>query len=154
MAFIGTETAHSGVCQNRLKGFQDTIEKYNLRLSAEHILDCSNVKDLSEEILSFSSPVTAVFCNSDNIAIDLMDRLSQKGFQIPDTYSIIGFDNFPLGYYVTPKLTTIAQDIDQKAYFAVKTLFRHIADSTAPSENIIMDVKLISRNSVKDRRGN
>lgn len=83
-----------------------------------------------------------------------MDRLSQKGFQIPDTYSIIGFDNFPLGYYVTPKLTTIAQDIDQKAYFAVKTLFRHIADSTAPSENIILDVKLISRNSVKDRRSN
>lgn len=154
MAFIGTETAHSGVCQNRLKGFQDTIEKHGLKLPAEHILDCSTVKDLSEEILSFSSPVTAIFCNSDNIAIDLMDRLSQKGFQIPDTYSIIGFDNFPLGYYVTPKLTTIAQDIDQKAFFAVKTLFHHIADSTAPSENIILDVKLISRNSVKDRRSN
>ena len=76
MAFIGTETAHSGVCRESSEGFQDTIEKYNLRLSAEHILDCNNVKDLSEKILSFSFPVTAVFCNSDNIAIDLMDRLS------------------------------------------------------------------------------
>ena len=143
MAFIGTETAHSGVCQNRLKGFQDTIEKHGLKLPAEHILDCSTTKDLCEEILAFPSPVTAVFCNSDNIAIDLMDRLSQKGFQIPDTYSIISFDNFPLGYYVNPKITPIAQDIDPKA-----------ADSTAPSENIILDVKLISRNSVKDRKKN
>ena len=50
-----------------------------------------------------------------------MKRLSD-----PDTYSIIGFDNFPLGYYVTQKLTIIAQDIDQ-ALFAVKTLFHHIA---------------------------
>lgn len=147
-AFVSPYVSASQLIQQRLKGFKDTIEKANLTLPTEHILEPINIEDTVNTICSFKQPVSAIFAATDNCAIELIDALKQKGYQIPSDYSIIGFDNLPISQYITPKLTTISQDINQKAQYALDVLFQHLNNSSLPTQNLVLDVELIKRESV------
>jgi len=68
---------------------------------------------------------------------------------VPDRLSIIGFDDLPFGKYSSPRLTTIQQDIEEKAKVACDLLLANM-DQKLPSKNYIIDVKLQERESVKD----
>ncbi|MCM8709839.1 LacI family transcriptional regulator [Clostridium sp. SYSU_GA19001] len=153
-AFVGPSLGinFSGVVQHRLQGFKDTITNAGLTLKSEHILSVDEDINVIEKILHSNEPITAIFATSDMIAIDLIDKITSMGLQVPKDYSIIGFDNLPLSYYVTPKLTTIAQDINLKAKLASDILFRHMNDLSLPSESIVLDVHLIERASVRSIR--
>lgn len=150
-AFITPHTSVSQLIQQRLKGFQDTIEAANLHLYPEHILDSLNIEETVNQLCAFKKPVSAIFAAADNNAIELMDLLKSRGFRIPEDYSIVGFDNLPMCCYVTPRLTTISQDIKQKAQYAVDILFQHLKNPTLPTQNIILNVELIQRESVLNK---
>lgn len=150
-AFVGSSLgfSFSGVIQQRLQGFKDTIENAGLELNPSHILSIDEDANVTDKILQFKEPVTAIFTNSDIIAINLIDELKRNGSQVPEDYSIIGFDNIPISHHITPKLTTIEQDISRKAQLASDILFKHISDHSLPAESIVLDVKLIERDSVR-----
>ena len=101
-----------------------------------------------DDLCALPDPVTALFVPIDESAAIIMTLLKEKGYQIPRDYSIIGFDDFPLCQYVDPALTTIAQDVRLKAQYALDLLFQRLHDSTIPTQNIVLDVELISRKSV------
>jgi len=148
-AFVGgLYTSLSQLIQQRLKGFKETIEKEHLQLSPDHILKPADTKDIAKAICSFREPITAIFVASDSIAIELIDTLKKSGYSIPKDYSIIGFDNLPISSYVSPGLTTIAQDINYKAQYAIDILFDHLDNTSLPTQNIVLDVELIKRESV------
>lgn len=138
----------SGVIEHRLKGFKDTIENAGLTLKPEHILATDQHISLTEKIVNFKDPVTAIFATSDMLAIDLIEEMKTMGLRVPEDYSVIGFDDLPISHYVTPKLTTISQDINKKALLASDILFRHISDHSLPAESIVLDVNLVERESV------
>ncbi len=149
-AFVGIALEHSSVSQKRLKGFMDTINAADISISEEHILYDQDPAVLAKKIVQFKTPVTAIFTTADILALNIMDQLIINAYKVPDDYSFIGFDNLPISYYVTPKLTTIAQDIEQKAQLICETLLRHIDDPHLPCEKITLDVELAKRNSVKN----
>lgn len=145
-AFAGLSLA-SSVVKHRLKGFRDTLEANGFSLSEDHILE--ETADTAKQICSFKKPVTAIFATADLLAVSLMGELRKLGCVVPDDYSIIGFDDLSISDSVTPRLTTISQNISKKAQLATNILFRHIQDPTVPAENVVMDVQLIERDSVK-----
>jgi len=147
-AFISPYINASQLIQQRLKGFKDTIEKANLCLYPEHILEPVNIEESVEPLISLKKPVTAIFTAADNCAIELMYSLKHKGYRIPEDFSVIGFDNLPMSRYVSPGLTTISQNIMKKAKYALDILFKHLNDSSLPTQNIILDVELVRRESV------
>lgn len=151
-AFIAPYISVSQLLQQRLKGFQDTLEKANFALPKDHIIEPHNMEDTVHTLCSFSKPVSAIFAATDNCAIELLDLLKRRGYRIPEDYSIIGFDNLPICQYITPKLTTVAQNINQKAQCALDILFQHLNDSSLPTQNIILNVELIQRESVCSKR--
>jgi LacI family transcriptional regulator len=71
---------------------------------------------------------------------------------VPADVSVIGFDNIDIGRYVTPKLTTIAQDVAAKASAAVHMLIDEISGNGSPGEPVVVGVELIERESVTDAR--
>jgi LacI family repressor for deo operon, udp, cdd, tsx, nupC, and nupG len=58
---------------------------------------------------ALADPPTAVFCYNDMTAIGLMRAARQAGLEVPQTLSLVGFDDIPFASYVQPSLTTIAQ---------------------------------------------
>lgn len=148
-AFVAPHLNTSQLIQQRLKGYADAIKEAGLTLLPSHIMDSYGIENNTDVLFSSPQPVTAVFAASDLCAITLLNATRQKNYQVPEDYSIIGFDNLPVCQYTTPRLTTIAQDIPQKARYATDILFQHLQNGVMPTQNVIMDVKLISRESVK-----
>ena len=54
---------------------------------------------------------TAFVCASDRIAVGIERAIQKKGASIPDDYGIIGYDGIFLDQVVSPRLTTIRQDV-------------------------------------------
>ncbi|MDE6996212.1 MAG: LacI family transcriptional regulator [Lachnospiraceae bacterium] len=147
-AFLCSCIQESQVNQQRLAGFADTLEAAGFSLPESHIFDTLDLRQGAEDLCALADPVTAVFVPIDESAAFVMTYLKEKGHRIPEDYSIIGFDDFPLCQYVDPPLTTIAQDVCQKAQYALDLLFQRLRDNTLPTQNIVLDVELISRKSV------
>lgn len=147
-AFICSCMRESQVNQQRLAGFADTLSAAGFPLPESHIFDTLDLRQGVDRLCALLNPVTALFVPIDESAVIIMTYLKEKGYRIPEDYSIIGFDDFPICQYVNPPLTTIAQDVRQKAQYALDLLFQHLGDNTLPTQNIVLDVRLVSRQSV------
>ncbi|THV32918.1 LacI family transcriptional regulator [Glycomyces buryatensis] len=76
--------------------------------------------------LSRDPEVTAVFCANDDMAIGLIGALAESGRRIPESISIVGFDDIPAAAFLTPPLTTIPQDFEADATRGLDLLLRHL----------------------------
>ena len=99
--------------------------------------------------LSKANAPTAFFCTSDRVAVQMMQTLHKMHIKIPEQVSIIGFDNLPIAEITYPPLTTLAQDISQKAHLVVDMLVRHIRQKELPPERTLLGVWMVERESVK-----
>ena len=68
---------------------------------------------------------------------------------MPDDLSVIGFDDLDMSALLTPPLTTIRQDIKKKAEIACGLLMKNIKEPGTPAENIVLNVTLSERKSVR-----
>lgn len=157
LAFVGPPTYHTGVVQHRFCGFCDTLEKYGLPFIPEHhfVLESDakpdTIIDLGQRLAKLKDEITAAFVSSDQIASYLIQGLRSCGLRLPEDFSIIGFDNLMICRQMTPQLTTISQDLEQKAELAVEILFRQLQSAGFPAESLVLDVSLVERESVADR---
>ena len=86
---------------------------------------------------------------ADIVAMGIMEGVRQCGFKIPDDLSIIGFDNINEGAYITPKLTTVEQDMKRKAELAGKYLMDMIESREEIFVNEKLPVRIKERESVR-----
>jgi LacI family transcriptional regulator len=92
---------------------------------------------------------TALFCASDAYAIELMNYLIDVGMKIPEDISIVGFDDIPDSTIVRPRLTTVRQDMKQRARMTMEVLSAW-RDGTPFEKNIRLPVNVVERDSVKN----
>ncbi len=71
---------------------------------------------------------------------------------MPEALSVVGYDDSMPARLISPALTTVRQDIRQKAEYAVELLMDKIADPEIESRRRILDVDLVYRESVADIR--
>lgn len=56
------------------------------------------------------APFDCLFAASDMLAIGALQALQERGLAVPDTISVIGYDDTPLGACLTPPLSSVHQD--------------------------------------------
>ena len=88
--------------------------------------------------------VTAVFAVSDHYAVELMQFLTEQGLSVPDDIAIAGFDDAPVCTMVSPRLTSVRQDVAVRAEIAVRKL-RELKVSSDAAEEILLPVTLMVR---------
>jgi DNA-binding LacI/PurR family transcriptional regulator len=69
---------------------------------------------------------TAVFVANDDMAIGVVRALTEAGLSVPHDVSVVGFDDIPSAAFLTPPLTTVAQDFDVVAARGLARLIRAI----------------------------
>ena len=153
LAFIGPKALGNGLIMHRLQGFCSCLRDAGVSLPQEHILPSGGeeLTPLLEKLTSGPNPVTGIFTTSDTCALDLYYSVSCLGLRVPEDLSIIGFDDLPHSSRSLPPLTTVRQDIFRKAQVACELLMKHIREPESPAENIVLDVSLVVRGSVKKR---
>jgi len=103
-----------------------------------------------EELLPHFLETKALAFSSDYTAVEAINFFTDKGIRIPDQISITGFDDNFYAQIVRPKLTTIHQDVHQKALLALRKLLL-MAEGKEPAEkNVKSPVWLVKRDSVKE----
>ena len=152
VALMTNNLQDSEVDQHRLAGFRAGLAAHGITLEERCVfpqpIGPESIGQLTSLLRSPDGP-TAIFCTADRIAAQLMQLLSAEGFRVPEDVSVLGFDNLPMAEITHPPLTTLAQDIDQKARLVVDMLLRHIRQDTLAPERTLLGVWLIERQSVR-----
>ncbi|MGX7827860.1 LacI family DNA-binding transcriptional regulator [Actinokineospora sp. 24-640] len=149
--FAGPSFTDVGVVHERFRGFTAAFTAAGLSWN-DSLIETVNTTHadgvaLGARLLADHPTATAVFATADILAIGLMEGLATAGHPVPTHISVVGFDNLDLSAYVTPKLTTVAQDITAKAATAVDLLLRSVQHRKRPTTSITLDVSLVERNS-------
>jgi len=147
-ALVGEFINESPLAQRRLKGFRDTLAARNMELKQENVLAFDS-SDIVQNLIQRKKDHLAVFALSDMAALSLIKQLSDCQYSIPDDFSFVGFDNLYVSNLVNPELTTISQDLAQKAETAVSLLFQYLKYPDFPLQNITLDVHLVERGTVR-----
>ena len=82
------------------------------------------------------------------MAIGVLDTIHDRGMRIPQDISVVGFDNIQMSEQVTPSLTTVSQQIEEKGRISVNLLMDLIEGAPTPEGRVIdVEAKLIVRDS-------
>lgn len=101
------------------------------------------------QVLSETNAPTAFFACNDIMALGVLNACKRIGLHIPKDISVIGFDNIIISNLSEPKVTTVDQNMYTLGETAAEMLLKCINKNTHKSERIILDTKLIIRDSCK-----
>ena len=153
IGFASYYTNYDKILLNRLNGFKEGCFINGLTLPDENIFVAeTNYKggiQVANQIADHNRSISAIFATEDEMAIGIIEGARLNGIDVPNQLSIIGFDNTPLCEYVTPKLTTIEQDIALKGENAARMLLDLIEAGSCDKMLVKLPVRIIERQSVR-----
>jgi DNA-binding LacI/PurR family transcriptional regulator len=98
-------------------------------------------------LIAADETVTAVFCANDEMAAGLIRALGEHGRAVPGQVSVVGFDDIPIAGYLSPPLTTVAQDFPAIGRELVAMVVHHIDTGVAGREHRLIPTRLVVRDS-------
>lgn len=145
-------STHHG--QSRTQAYLDFCAEQQLPIVPELIFGQQHTiadgqalgQHLSE--LNPSDRPTAVFTNSDEVAVGVISALQERHFRVPDDMAVMGYDDQPFAAVAQVPLTTIRQPVQAMAHLAVDQLLHHLGRVTTPELTNDLELILIKRKSV------
>ena len=152
IAFVSPSTRYPGVMQERFQGFCQALQEQGLTFPEEDQFTITDTlyergMDVGEAIAA-RPEITAVAAMADVLALGVMEGLRLGGRRVPEDVSVTGFDDLPECRYAYPKLTSISQHVEEKVRIAGDYLFAMLRGEQCPGGSRIVDVEVISRQSV------
>jgi LacI family transcriptional regulator, repressor for deo operon, udp, cdd, tsx, nupC, and nupG len=93
------------------------------------------------------TPPTAVFCFNDEMAMGVLDYACRVGRSVPESLSVIGFDDIRFSRYMRPSLTTISQPMLDIGRETVRLLLGVLQGTVTTPVSITLPHKLEIRSS-------
>ncbi len=133
----------------KLEGVLDEyIQTYSILGGMEEAVFANNNKKIAALVKAHKQMPEVFVCSNDRAAISLMLALQILGYKVPRDISVVGFDNIDMCERVRPKLTTVNVNKELMGKRAVQKLLYKITHKNSPSENVVISVGLIKRESV------
>jgi len=137
----------------RYRGAIDAANDNDITISMENIFwftteDIKYLEEDSNRILRYLKNCTALFCYNDQIAFKIINILKEKGFNLPEDYSIISIDDEKQAVICSPSLTTVAHPKKLLGIEIAKSIFCLISGKECDA-NVNFEPKLVIRDSVK-----
>jgi LacI family transcriptional regulator len=98
-------------------------------------------------LLARSPRPTALFCNVDFYAVQIISALHSIGYRVPDDISVVGFDDLDIAQLIHPQLTTVQVNRSTMSHVAVKRLVARIEGDQSAPLFIHVGARLIVRES-------
>jgi DNA-binding LacI/PurR family transcriptional regulator len=145
---------------DRLEGYRAALAEAGIRLDPALIWEgavSSAFGDIegaqlgrtgARELLSKTDRPTALLAINDMYALGAYAGARDLGLAVPESVSIVGFDDIVLADIVDPPLTTIRQPLKSMARAAVERLIGHLGKTvTATASHVSFEPELVVRSS-------
>ena len=103
-----------------------------------------NTERILKEVLSIRK-ADAVFCCNDLMAYGTLNACTSLNIIVKEDVSIIGFDNIYLSRFISPKLTTIDQNMDLLGINAAMLIVEKINCDNQYSKKVLLNNKMVVR---------
>jgi LacI family transcriptional regulator len=144
----------SGVVEKKFNGYKKALKEFGISINKDYIFEKSVDYEWGYEsgklIAENQNGITAVFATADIIALGLISAFYENKVVVPDHISIVGFDNTFLAKTSVPSLTTIDQNIKNKAVTSARALLKILRNKEIEEKTTILPVRVVERSSVKE----
>jgi len=161
---LAAETLVKGGCKNilhlrgpsglmtvkeRTRGFNSVIDEEDILVFSYDLAFLKPDQTAIEETIKNHLDADGIFCESDEIAMLAIQSLKKFGKKVPEDVQVIGFDNIQLASMMEPKITTIEQSSEKIGKSAIEMIMHLINKEPLEKFNLMIDVKLIERETTK-----
>ena len=135
----------------RRQGYLQALLEHGINTTyfADSSLQDEEIACTTLELLQRQPQITAIFGCNDHAAIAAMRAIDAKGLRLPDSISVIGFDDIDLARHVRPALTTMHVDKIGMGRMAVQMLANRIEFPDSERVTSVISPRLVERDSVK-----
>lgn len=138
----------------RLNGYKKALKENNIPIDESLIIETVYTQESGYEAMATvlqqkRNEFTAVFAGSIRTAFGAMAAIRDKGLNIPQDISIIGFHDIPLAEITYPPLTTVKINLHEMGEKAANMLLKIIDDQETENEIMIENSEIIIRESVQ-----
>lgn len=135
----------------RVKGYREELRSHNLQVEEDRIFEGGFRQrsgwQITQQLLDLPDPPTGIVAVNDLLALGAMRAAQERGLVVGKDISITGFDDILLSEYVHPPLTTVHQPAYEIGVMLCQLLVKVIRQETLEENQIILEPKLIIRQS-------
>lgn len=140
----GPANHHSA--RERHRGYQTALEEagivYDDGLVLPGNFNFDSGKKAAGTFFALDEPPTAIFASNDQMAAGVLARAHELKIQIPDEYSLVGFDGGTISEVVWPRLTTINQSVRGLGVDAIRLLVNISEDPDIEREPVFLPYEM------------
>lgn len=138
----------------RLAGFQKAMEEEGIMFENDLLCYGNWERESGYTLASrfLDRGIKTIFCMNDSMAAGVYDYIYEKGMNVGEDISVIGYDNKDLADYLRPRLTTNQLPLKEIGQQAAELLLDILEDKRKKEEKnepIKIPCKMIYRNSVQ-----
>lgn len=139
--------------QARLEGYHEALRRANLAdppslMATGKDWGLESGEHSAARLLDGGKRFTAVFAQSDLLALGAIAHLRRRGLRVPEDVSVIGYDDIPVAAFVDPPLTTVRQPMREVGALAVRLIVERGGRDRGPAHRHLLRAPVIARKSV------
>lgn len=138
------------VSMRRYNGYANALGGKGLRVDQALVAqgDFSRDSGKREAGKLFAAKPTAIFASNDDMAAGIIDAAAAAGIRMPETISIVGYDDNAIAKTIRPRLTTIRQPLEKMGETATELMVERIRQPSKGNRHLTVPFELIERESV------
>lgn len=145
--------AHSNlsVSKDRIEGFKKAMEKHKIPKENYKIIEAGLTAEkgmeIVEDLIYHNDLPDAFFCFNDWVAMGVIKKLMNYGYQIPDEIGVMGFTETRIAELITPRLSSVTQPTFEMGVKTAELLLKQIKNNLNEPETIILNGEVNIRES-------
>lgn len=148
IGFVGTLFASKNITDKYL-GYEKAVIEHGERIRDDWIIpDREHARSNYEKITLPMDMPTAFVCSCDLTASKLIRSLGEKGYQVPEDVSVVGYDDFLYPGLCNIGITTYGVDMDHMAETTIQVILRRLAGNDCRKGIYVVEGYIIEKESV------
>ncbi|MGM0368097.1 MAG: LacI family DNA-binding transcriptional regulator [Actinomycetota bacterium] len=158
ISYVGWSSGEIIIPESKYSGYLEGLSKNRIKLNKNMVFLADNIvlnqykysydritDYLKNEKLGF----TAILAQTDIMGLGAMRALQDKGFNVPNSVSVVGYGNIDTSRFSNPSMTSVNLPKRKMGKVGAKILFNAINRKSFKKEIVYLKTKIVERESTK-----
>jgi LacI family transcriptional regulator len=140
-----------GTSDERVAGYQAALQAAGLVFDPQLLVNGGSssepARQATAQLLTLATPPTAIMAGNNLMTLGAMHALRDANIDVPGQMALVGFDDFDWADFFVPRLTLIAQPVQELGARAVNLLLERMASPKRKTHSVRLAPTLKIRNS-------